>query len=764
MKRILFIFAVFLISIGTYAANRQYMFYTDANINRLKELVKSNEDTKTAWKAIENQAEKMMQKRDNSVDDIQVLALMYRMTGDEQYAERVKKTLQNAVKKETWEEQGLLQRTPAWNAGLRTAHSTFNVALGLDCIYDYLSSGERKEIADGLEELGIRRIMGDWINPLTNIHTFDTMGHNWWTACVDIAGIASIAIRNENKEAMDWVETVSDASVEWFKYSGSVLQNKIPSIDRNGGLWESINYASFGMSQYLLFRLAQQNALNNAKLPELPEMNRINEFFMQNSYFQDSVTISVNFGDGHFTRNGHPCALLLWNLGYQDDNVAWYLQQTDHEGNREGLTKNTPLGLVLDPGISKSADLKQPDLPTSKLFPDMGWATMRSSWDKNATMLAVKSGLAWNHSHADAGSYILYHNGKNLLIDDGNCSYGNPLYTQYYCQSVAHNVVLWNGKGEEKTSPYFGSVNRGSLHDLLDGNGFKYLLADATGPYSHYLSRNYRSFIWVGDVIVMYDDLKSYEPGKFEWLLHYNGESKRRGKDLSVKDGDAEVLVRPLFPQTFPAGGLPHDFPEQMTLEERMGYEDHHPENRKPYWSISSNATTDRTKYVQAILLKNEGKELPKVERFEGDNYLGVRITQDGKVTEIYFNLLADGRIKHRNSINTMNGWETDAYILAMTFDEGDDVAQTKNIKQLLMAHGSYLRKDETVVVHSLSKFFATIDFETMAVDFEGQDIAKLLVHCNKKTSSVLFNGKKTATTYQSDIKCAEIDVKQADN
>ncbi|WP_347840421.1 heparinase II/III family protein [uncultured Draconibacterium sp.] len=759
MKRISLILFITIFSLTAYAQKRNYFLVTENNVKRLKSEIEKSEEVRNAWNIQLEKASQLMQKDRNSLFDARVLGLVYRMTGEKKYANRIKVTLLREIQRDTWEEWGLLQRDPAWNAGLRTAHATFNAALGFDCIYDCLTDDERKKIADGIVRLGINRILGDWINPTTNIHTFDTMGHNWWSGVVDIGGIAALAVRNEVPEAQSWVETISNASVEWLNYAGSVLQNKIPTFDRNGGFWESINYANFGVSQYLMFRLAHKNVHPKQKLPEMPQMETLIDFFIHTTYYTDSLTMSVNFGDGYYLRNGHACAKLLWNLGYQNEKVHWYLHKTNHAGNHEMMTNESALGLILNPVLPEK--IETPELATSQLQPDMGWAMMRNSWNDNASFLAVKSGLAWNHAHADAGSYILFHKGKYLIIDSGNASYGNPLYTKYYCQSEAHNVVLWNGKGEEQNAPYFGSVNHGSLHNLLDAGKLKYLLANATGPYSKNLSRNYRSFLWVEDVILVIDDLLAYEPGIFEWLLHYNGESKRRGQNLSIKDGDAEVMVKPLFPETFPDGGLPHDFPEQMTLEERWGWEDHHPENKVPYWSVSHFEETLRTKFVTAIVLKNDKNkdDLPLVERFEGKDFLGVRITQNNETTEVYFNLLADGRLKHRNSIINMNGWDTDAYLMALTFKEGTDRSDVKNIADLFVTHGSYIRRDGQVLVHALSKYTAHVkDFGNQPeLHFQGQQNIDFQVYYRSSASVVLVNNKHVKSKYNSDLKLIKI-------
>ncbi|MDN3670473.1 heparinase II/III family protein [Echinicola jeungdonensis] len=730
-----------------WAQKREYLLHTDQNIARLKRNIEQNDEVANAWKEKLEQAEKLMERDRWSAADCQVLATVYRMTGDGRFAEAIRQTLLYYVGKETWEGRELLNRAPSWKGGLGTAHTCFFLSLGYDAAYNYLSKGDRKIIAEGMVRLGIQPQMGDWINPETNFHTFDTMGHNWWSACVYMAGYAAMAIRNEIPEAKEWVEQISATGPEWVNYSGSVLQNKIPNFDKDGGFYESINYAAFGVSQYLLFRYSIEHVMPEIPQPELSVLEKMADFFIYTTYYvKDGKPLSVNFGDSRIDKTGNACVVLLYNMGYQKERYSWYLKQSSQGADREGFQLYSPNGLMLYPELPELKNDYSPDLPLSKLYADMDWATMRNSWKKDATMLAVKSGFSWNHSHADAGSYILFHKGKNLIIDSGNSSYANPLYTQYYCQSEAHNVILFDGKGQDRKDPYFGTVNHGNLHHLIEGEDFKYLLADASGPYAHLLRRNYRNFLWIGDVILVIDDLLAHEPGNFEWLLHYNGESGRNGKDLSIKDGSAEVLVHPLFPEEFPDGGLPHDFPEQMNLEKKMGYNDHHHEKQEPYWSISHFEETSRTKFVNAILLKEDGKDIPIVERFEGKDFLGLRIIQNGKITEVYFNLLADGRLKHRNSVNDMNGWKTDAYLTALTFEEGADRSKLENIQNLFIGHGSYLRRDGQVLMHSLSKFFAGVDFgKVTSLSFDGQEGTKVFIRT--PSNQIKVNQQKVDVT-----------------
>ena len=762
IRRILLLVVVCFMGSPIFANERAYLLHTDTNVARLKKQIETSTEVKNAWEKQQQKAEDLLKKDKNGAPDLQTLGLVYRVTGDTRFAKRIKEILFQTISKQTWEGRELLQRTPPWKGGLGTAHTTFYVSIGFDCAYEYLSPTERKHVAIGIVRLGIKPAMDDWLNADSNIHTFDTMGHNWWSACVDMAGFAALAVRNEIPEAIGWTEEISAYSVEWFNYSGSVLQNKPVSFDRNGGFYESINYANFGFSQYLLFRLAHQNVFPKVELPAIPQMEPMADFFIQTTYYSKERPISVNFGDSGSHRNGNACVVLLWNLGVQKDRYAWYLKQTNHGDDKEGLTVGTANGLILNPDLPDLKNEYVPELPTTQLFPDMGWAMLRNSWKNNASFLAVKSGFTWNHTHADAGSYILFHKGKNLIIDSGHSGYSSPLYTKYDCQSIAHNVVLFNGEGQRKKDPYFGVVNPGSLHNLIGTDDFKYLLANATGPYSHILSRNFRSFIWVGDVILVIDDLLADEPGQFEWLLHYEGESKRRGLDLSIKDGDTEVLVRPLFPETFPNGGLPHDFPEKMRLEEKLGYKDRN--TREAFWSISHFEQTERTKFISAITLIDEKNraDLPLIERFDGKNFLGVRITQNGETTEVYFNLLADGRLKHRNSLNNMNGWETDAYLTAITFNEGYDKSNVENIKDLFVTHGSYVRKAGQVLVHALSKYTAFVeDFNGQAnVIFQGQPLTGFSLYSSGKKSTISINNKTYKGNYSTQTKLLKTIIK----
>ena len=270
-------------------------------------------------------------------------------------------------------------------------------------------------------------------------------------------------------------------------------------------------------------------------------------------------------------------------------------------------------------------------------------------------------------------------------------------------------------------------------------------MADATGPTVWKFRRNFRHVLWIGNVILVIDDVKSYQPGQFQWLLHVGEKATVKGVDMHVAGSHGEVLVRPLFPAELPPG-LSADFPEAMRITEQSGFKDHDIKHPDTYFSFEPPGKTDQTTFVVALILKDPAKPDPLVERFQAHDMEGVRITQSGTVTEVYVNNLAEGRIRHRNAIISANGWDTDAYLTALTFPENADRSKGDNISGLFVADGSFLRRDSTVVYDSLSKVFMNADYSPGKLDIslQGQPDIQLSLQAGKGKEAVTVNGKRS--------------------
>ncbi len=678
--------------------NHPSLLFTPERVENAKKMIKTDKARSEAWNQILKEADALLEK--NDIRKMEYLALAYQMTGDKRYGEKLRTMLLDIAKIPSWADAEMMMRNPAWRSELQMAHKSFQIAVAYDAVYNILSDKERKEIAQGVWRLAGEPLLGDWLLDDSRIHSLNSMGHNWWTSCVGMGGLLALSISNEVPEAADAAKKAVDALPEWFGFAGDEIQMKPKTFDRNGGMYESINYASFGIAEALLLRMAWLNSHPGENLPEITQMALIPSFFAHVAYPRDGMLYSINFGDSHKNVTGESGMALAYAMGAKDPVTLWYINQLEPNQHREGFPLNFPMGLLYIPDTSKAP--ATPDLPTSHLWEDFGWATMRDSWDKNATMLAVKSGMTWNHSHADANSLILFHKGTDIIKDAGNCSYGKPEYRNYFFQSDAHNVVKFNGEGQPRAQQYHGSPLPGNVSSLLDGGNVKYVMANGTGPMSRWLSRNYRHYLWIDNVIYVIDDLVSHEPGSFEWLWHPGGEVKKRGGDLEITSGESAVVLRPLYPEPLAPSNYVHDYPNMLWWEVIEGPTEDL-KGTEEYYSLHLPKTTDRVKGVTAIILKDspDQKELPKMTRIEGKDWIGIRNVYNGKVTDLYINQLADGRLMHLNSWIDANGWTTDAYMLAVTYDEGTDPSKASEVT---MIHGGALKRDGKLMHSSRAK------------------------------------------------------------
>lgn len=92
---------------------------------------------------------------------------------------------------------------------------------------------------------------------------------------------------------------------------------------------------------------------------------------------------------------------------------------------------------------------------------------------------AAKGGHnAESHNHNDVGEFIVYANGKPLLIDPGNATYtsksfNNERYTQWNVQSGFHNVPKINGTEQHEGKSFMArnvknAISAGRVHFELD--------------------------------------------------------------------------------------------------------------------------------------------------------------------------------------------------------------------------------------------------------------------------------------------------------
>lgn len=549
-------------------------------------------------------------------ENMPLLGFGYLYTGDEAYFEKAKSMMMTYAGYKKWHGKGFSGR-----GELVTEH--FNVGMS----YGYLHFGhkfteeEKDYIVSNTYKLGILTQLEDWVLPGTKIHAFDTMGHNWWPICTASGALAAVAMRDRLPGVEKLAKIACRALQEWFAYPGNPINAK-PATWDNGAFYESLGYFNYTMRVYLEFAYIYEKLTGTRPFEDSGIIRSASEYFVHTHYPSSEDDYHVCFGDGSVS-GLVTCTIYMLQQCPDLNRLRWHVLDCDHSDSEAVFEKLLCYKQVYNLPVEKPED-------TAKVYDKIGWAMFRDSFDKNATMLAIKCGDTWNHAHADAGHFILFRNGKPEIYDSENCPYGNPIYVNYYCASPAHNVVLFNGKGQDQRDIHTHARCKGQMYNFVDEPGFKYIAADATGPMGRYFRRHLRHFLWLDSFILIYDDIETYEDGEVNFLLH----------------AEKENCFRMLTP---------------CTVTECDGYRGH---DVTPDQYLSYNRRVDedcRTKLVSVLLL--DESLTPELTEIDG----GYKLTCGD--TTVYMNVLADSRTMHRNCINIMDGIFTDATILVKQGD-----------------------------------------------------------------------------------------------
>ena len=122
---------------------------------------------------------------------------------------------------------------------------------------------------------------------------------------------------------------------------------------------------------------------------------------------------------------------------------------------------------------------------------------------------------------------------------------------------------------------------------------------------------------------------------------------------------------------------------------------------------------------------------------------VGVQIEHANKITNVYMNLRADGRRMHRNSNNTVDGWDTDAYLFGFTRAKGAP-SSLESIERAFVICGSYLRNDKNVLLDSLSKVYSVFSYKNdeMNVVLQGQPLLNCSIYSPDQSLPIRLNGE----------------------
>lgn len=154
-------------------------------------------------------------------------------------------------------------------------------------------------------------------------------------------------------------------------------------------------------------------------------------------------------------------------------------------------------------------------------FPDAGFISLHTDPahpEKELALLARASRYgSHSHSHADQGSFALMADGTALISPSGyfGREYGSKHHYEWTNQTVAHNTILVNGRGQKP----FSFEATGKVLYAKDENGKLTGAIDPSGAYDQIKAWT-RSFELTENELIVTDHIELIEPAEITYMLH----------------------------------------------------------------------------------------------------------------------------------------------------------------------------------------------------------------------------------------------------
>jgi len=347
---------------------------------------------------------------------------------------------------------------------------------------------------------------------------------------------------------------------QWLAWGWDRLERVVMSICPDGGHHEGPGYWEFGMPLLYLFTDLYEWC-SGLHIPAGDgSFRRQTEWRFQHMY--PGFKRVAPFEDVGRDHSVPDTKLLLWTAKRYSDPAAAGIADVRNKGPSSDAFNL----LWLDEEVPSSPPSQA--VPLTSHFRDLGMVFARTSWQDDATYLAMVSrpmgghlqhelNLTQNmaggcfHSHPAQNHFILFGRGEELA--------GDPGYS-IKKETKNHNTILVDGRGQYGDGQGWPGPNAGhaDVTAVAADRDITIMTADATRAYPPDIGllRFERTLVLAGPgIVVVYDRLAARGPRTFNWLLHHYGDPplKRSPEQGSVTfiTGTARMDVVPLLP----AGG-----------------------------------------------------------------------------------------------------------------------------------------------------------------------------------------------------------------
>ncbi|MEO6654796.1 MAG: DUF4962 domain-containing protein [Pyrinomonadaceae bacterium] len=545
------------------------VFVTQAEIDALKEKAKVQ---KTLWQIAVSRVRPLStvpppppaeeRRAQNEVAlAIAEAAFVYKMTGEKKYLDAAKKYMDAACSYDIW---GYASNKP--NVDLAAGHLLYGMGWGYDLLYNDLTKIERDKYRAKLAKQA--RLMYEFFKPKSGKTYAYSQNHTF----IPISGLAITAYALMGEV---------DGAKDWAALSRAIFDRVLSTYSKDGYYYEGMEYWIFSTPWIVHYMDAHMHVTGEDLYGVTPGLKDAatyvahstlpgGEFnFDYGDIYSGPITRSRTGDDynreridGRFRTNYNVLYNLATRYGSgESQGIANWLKSKNQVNAEEYWTF-----IWYNPSIQSVPINKQ---ATSHHFPDHDVIFWRSSWADDATAFSFKAGppeghstldaleqfpewrLSSGHAHPDAGSFIIWSNGKYLTGDSGYA--GVPM-------TAHHNTVVFDGKGQNKEGkghdvwvdiPY-ERLNKIRLSSVKLAAGAVNITADIAAAYEPELGvkKFERTFVFSAPGTFLITDLIETEKAQtITSFLHADKTIiKRSANTFLFEPNGTSLMVDPLSP------------------------------------------------------------------------------------------------------------------------------------------------------------------------------------------------------------------------
>ena len=403
-------------------------------------------------------------------DQMQNLGLVYYMTGEQKYCEHGIKLFMSYVRE--FPAEKLVKSKYAGTIG----NMMRGFATGYDMFGEFLTDQERDIVLEASKLL-----VEDFLTTAEKFSTLWRPYHNYSGVCGGDAGALAIKLQDMDKELSDeYTARVLYIIKDWL-WKG---------FDEQGAYFEGIDYGTYGLENVFVFADGLKRC-GGENLFEHPTLKKLVNWYVMSVLPGEKNTDARN--DSSYD---NPGAILLKLASEHRNGLGMWLYAP------EGGDKEFFLRLVWSSNI-KPVSPPEANIPLAEHFKGRGLCIWRTGWDTNDVMCSIESGQFYpiTHNQADKGHFALYGFGYRWACDPG---YGCNRDPEGRCQTVAHNCILVDGKGQSVAGAGLG--NNGKILAYINNDVYGYALADNTEAYRQNIELGEdRIFHYGGEIVFNMD-------------------------------------------------------------------------------------------------------------------------------------------------------------------------------------------------------------------------------------------------------------------